>query len=541
MARGKKGQTATAGDVRQETTVMDKSKLVTVFEKARQCGVPIAAVRTADQQAACVALEEASANYPVLRWDAVAGLVGVNAAGKKAATAGSISADDTVSFTEAVGAARALPQGSVVLALNAHRQLVGIDPASTARAVQAVSNLRDLFKQDFRMLVLLAPELTLPPELEHDVVMMDDELPGPEQLRTLVTQLCAGSLLEDGAQMPQPDDAALDRAVEAVGGLSAFAAEQVAALSLSRDGLDLGALWERKRQAIEQTPGLSVYRGKDTFDDLRGLESVKARLRAHIGARTPVGVVVWVDEGADVFSAVEGGGDSNGVKTDQQRGLLVEMEENGWRGMIGVGVPGSGKSALCRAFGNEAGVPTIMLDLGGMESKWQGESEQNLRHALKVIKAVGRGHAFFVLTCNSLRGIRPQFQRRFKRGIFFFDLPTAEERAAIWQLYLDRYGLTGQRVPVDEGWTGAEIRECCESAWDCGITLAEAARFIVPVARSRAQEIDAMRKEAHGRFLDASRPGAYRYESGPMQKHVRAVSLPSAAMLPAEIAGMTES
>jgi len=315
----------------------------------------------------------------------------------------------------------------------------------------------------------------------------------------------------------------------AASGLSAFEAETAISLSLTEAGLDEPQLWERKRTIIEKTPGLSVYRGTETFDDLRGLESVKERLRQHVHAKTPVGVVVWIDEGADVFSAVDNGGDSNNVKTDQQRALLTEMEQHKWRGALLVGVPGAGKSAVAQAFGNEAGVLNISLDLAGMESKWQGESEANLRQAIRVIKAIGHGKAFFVLTCNSLKGIRPQFQARFRRGTFFFDLPTADERDAIWNLYTKKFNLPAQPRPEDEGWVGREIRECCESAWDTDTTLVEAARYIVPVSRSRASEIEAMRKEAHGRFLDASHYGEYRYRQEPMERQVRAITLPEAA------------
>lgn len=519
------------------------------FTAARERGVPILAIRTADQLATVDAIAAVSKECPVITWDAVRGLAPRGTLGKQAlftaipvdvpkqdergrslppaqveAAALAQIGSDTIGFAEAMLALQKLPKTTLVCAFNAHRQLQSQEPLATAPAIQAVSNLRDTFKQNFRMLVLLGPHFVVPPELDQDVVTLDDPLPDPAALSHLITELHASFK----PPLPAPKPEALERAVDAVSGLSAFAAEQILSLSFDENlrGLNLPMLWERKRQMIEQTPGLSVHRGKETFDDLRGLESVKARLRSHIHAKTPIGVVVWIDEGADVFQNVEQ--DTTGVKTDQQRGLLMDMEQYGWRGVILVGVAGGGKSALAGAFGNEAGVQTICMDPGGMESKWQGESEQNLRTALRVIHAVGRGHAFFVLTCNSLRGIRPQFQRRFRRGVFFFDLPSAAEREAIWTLYLAKYGLPEQPRPDDIGWTGAEIRECCESAWDTGVSLVEAARYIIPVSRSRATEIEEMRREAHGRFLDASNPGAYQYEAEPMAKQIRAITLPGA-------------
>lgn len=506
------------------------SKMLEQFNAARRSGVPLLAIRTADQNATVdqIAMADASESkeMPLLRWDAAAGITGVNKAGEAAAKR--LDVDNSIGFVEAMVIAQTLPRLSVLFVHNAQRQLHAQEPSAVAQHVQAVANLRDTFKADFRMLVLLGPEFVAPAELKHDVMVIAYELPSVEQLGELARELYAAAASKAPAMPQKLDAATVAQAASATSGQSMFAAEQVISVSLSERGLDVPALREHTRVSIEQTPGLTVYRGAETFDDLRGLASVKARMRQHVAAKKPVGVVVWIDEGADVFSNVEQ--DTSGVKTDQQRALLVEMEQNDWRGMIFVGVPGSGKSAVARAFGNEAGVDNIMVDFGGMESKYVGESEAHLRHAISVIKARGEGNAFFVLTCNSLRGIRPQFQRRFRRGVFFFDLPTKEERQAIWTLYIAKYGLGAQRLPDDDGWTGAEIRECCESAWDLGTTLAAAAKYVVPVSRSRAPEIEAMRREAHGRFLDASKEGTYSYEEEPMRRQVRAVALAPGSM-----------
>lgn len=511
----------------QPQTEAPRSSAATLLDRiaaARRVSVPLIGVRTADQNAtqAAICKRQDEARHPLVRYDAVLGLTGINEAGTdavtKAAQDASVSLASTAAFVEAMVVAKFLPKLTVLFVHNAHRQLQSVEPAATASAVQALANLRDEFKKNFRMVVLLAPMFSLPPEIEPDIVLLHEALPTPPELRAMLVELVKT------AGLAALDEQVLTKAVDALSGLSHFLAEQVAAMSLTENGIDVDELWERKRSVIEQTPGLSVYRGSQSFEDLRGLESVKARLSQHVDARTPVGVVVWIDEGADVFQNVDN--DASGNKTDQQRALLVEMQKNNWRGVILVGVPGSGKSALASAFGREAGVPTIEVDFGAMESKWQGESEAQLRHSMEVIKAVGQGNAFFVLTANSLRGIRPQFQRRFKRGIFYMDLPTKEERAAIWSLYRERYEIpAGEQQPDDEGWTGAEIRECCESAWDTGTTLMQAAKYIVPVSRSRGREIEEMRRDAHGRFIDASKGGEYRYTKAPMETALRAIDM----------------
>ena len=68
---------------------------------------------------------------------------------------------------------------------------------------------------------------------------------------------------------------------------------------------------------------------------------------------------------------------------------------------------------------------------------------------------------------------------------------------------------------IVEGWTGAEIKECCRKAYRLKVSLGDSARYIVPVSRSAADQIQALRKQASGRFLSASKPGVYEYEERP--------------------------
>ena len=61
-------------------------------------------------------------------------------------------------------------------------------------------------------------------------------------------------------------------------------------------------LWERKRQIIEQTPGLSVWRGGETFEDIGGVENVKSFLRAVLAGINPPRVIVFIDEIEKAFA-----------------------------------------------------------------------------------------------------------------------------------------------------------------------------------------------------------------------------------------------
>jgi hypothetical protein len=58
----------------------------------------------------------------------------------------------------------------------------------------------------------------------------------------------------------------------------------------------------------------------------------------------------------------------------------------------------------------------------------------------------------------------------------------------------------------DEGWTGAEIKACCRKAHRLGNALAQASRYIVPVARFAAGQIEVLRQMASGKVISVFMP-----------------------------------
>ena len=153
------------------------------------------------------------------------------------------------------------------------------------------------------------------------------------------------------------------------------------------------------------------------------------------------------------------------------------------RGVMLLGVPGTGKSAFAKALGNETGRPTLVLDIGALMGSLVGQSEQNIRQALNIVDAMApcvvfideaekafsgvsssgqtdsgvsarlfgtflswlndhTSDVFTVCTCNDISKLPPEFSRaeRFD-GVFFLDLPGEQQKKMIWQLYLGLYDL----------------------------------------------------------------------------------------------------
>ena len=215
-----------------------------------------------------------------------------------------------------------------------------------------------------------------------------------------------------------------------------------------------------------------------------------------------------------------------------------------------MGVPGSGKSAFTKALGREAGRPTLILDVGALLGSLVGQSEANLRQALRIAEAMSpiilmideaekalqrhrwiwrlrRGHAalwslltwmadhtadvFVMLTCNDISRLPPEFTRAERLdGVFFLDFPESGEKDLIWAQYRRQYGIPeSQARPDDTSWTGAEIKSCSRLAALLDMTLTQAALQVVPVAVTAAETVEKLRTWASGRCLSATNPGIY--------------------------------
>ncbi len=227
------------------------------------------------------------------------------------------------------------------------------------------------------------------------------------------------------------------------------------------------------------------------------------------------------------------------------------------RGALLVGVQGCGKSLAARVSADILGLPLLRLDLGRLFGGTVGESEANARRALATVermapavlwideidKGLGgvRGDSdggtagrvvgglltwlqereqavFVVATANQVDRLPPELLRRGRLDeLFFVDLPSAEQRAAILAIHLGdkplrRFGVT---PPLDdppasflalaraaEGFSGAELeaaliearleafaRSAPLGAGDFERALAQT----VPLSRVRAESIATLR------------------------------------------------
>jgi len=413
-------------------------------------------------------------------------------------------AADPVSALRAAGTLADIQQPLLVVFKNLHRFL------QSAELVQVLWHHLVAGKQQRVYTLVLAPLVQIPHELEKQFVVIDHELPSREQLWEI-----ARGIASEPAELPA--GTALEQVLDAGSGLTRYEAEGAFSLALVRhEQVEPQTIWELKAQTLLKAGMLSLHRGGETFADLGGLESLKSFCKQALRPRAGEAV------------------------TCRPRGVLL------------LGVAGSGKSAFCKALGQETGRPTLVLDVGSLLGSLVGQTEERTRHALRIVdamqpavlmideveKALGgtsgaspgdsgvatrmlgtllswlndhTSDVFVVCTANDVTRLPPEFSRaeRFD-GIFFLDLPDATEKQQIWQQYLRHYGLkTDQPLPGDFQWTGAEIKSCCRLALLLGVPLLQAAQNVVPVAVTASESVERLRQWASGRCLSADVPGIY--------------------------------
>jgi len=399
----------------------------------------------------------------------------------------------------------------VVLVLkNFHRFL------ANPEVLQTLANRAALGKGVGQFIVIVSPVLQLQPEIEKLFTVVHHELPNNTQLTKTCNDLINDNV-NDNPAFIKPTEAEVQAVVDASRGLTRQEAENAYALSFVQNKkLSSDVIWNIKAQTLEKSGTMTLYRGDANFQNLGGLENLKQFC----------------------LRAMRRQGETNVDK--RPKGVLL------------LSPPGCGKSQFAKALGNEVGRPTVMLDFGSLMGKFVGESEGNMRRALKQVDAmapcvlfvdeiekglagVGNSGAndsgvgarlfgtlltwlndhtsdvFFIGTCNDASQLPAPFARaeRFD-GIFFVDLPSDEQRATIWDIYLSQFDIDkSQAKPDDSNWTGAEIKSCCRLAALLEVTLLEAAQNVVPVSVTSAEQIENLRSWATGRCLSADTAGLY--------------------------------
>ncbi|WP_405356699.1 AAA family ATPase [Fusobacterium animalis] len=243
--------------------------------------------------------------------------------------------------------------------------------------------------------------------------------------------------------------------------------------NISISGRDI--IIKEKGQIIKKSSILEIIDFKEKIEDIGGLEGLKE----------------WLKSKAQVFRRLD---EAKKFGVDTPKGVLL------------VGMPGCGKSLAAKASARLFNVPLLRLDIGRLLGKYVGESEHNMRVALKTAESISpcilwideiekafaginqdggasditkrlfgqfltwlqekENTVFVVATANDITAFPPEFLRKGRFDeIFFIDFPNEEEREKIFKIHLEKRGKLNDKIDIKElaektiGYCGSDIEE----------------------------------------------------------------------------------
>lgn len=328
---------------------------------------------------------------------------------------------------------------------------------------------------------ILSPTLSeIPPELEEDMVVLELSLPDYDEIAEMVSTTY-------GHLIPEKWHAATRSILyKSLQGLSMDNVRRVIrkAISLNNGFLNedcISYIQDEKQQIIKKQRILDYYPHRETIENIGGLSEIKK----------------WFVEREHVFR----------LSKDKISTLGLDVP----KGLLLIGVPGSGKSLCCKALAGIWNLPLLRLDVGRLFGSTVGESEKNIRRCIQLAEAVSpcilwideidkafggiggyqgdsgtqmrvfgtfitwlqekENPVFVISTANEPKNLPPELWRKGRYDeVFFVDLPSQEEREEIYRIHLERRIQNMNRLNLRElaqnsqGFTGAEIEQAVKDA-----------------------------------------------------------------------------
>ena len=414
-----------------------------------------------------------------------------------------------------------------------------IHPFLGKQNMAVIRRLREIaasLKNSYKTILLVAPTLNIPHELEKDITLIDFDLPRENDFRVLLRRIIDDVKGNSKIRMRLTRDSA-QKIIHALLGLTLTEAENVLAKTLViQRGLSeksVEIIFDEKKQIIRKSGLLEYCDSPENMETVGGLDALKG----------------WLAKRSVAFS-------------DEARAFGLAAP----KGMLLLGVQGCGKSLVAKAISQLWQLPLLRFDIGRVFGSLVGSSEENVRRAIQVAESVSptilwvdeidkafRGSrssststdggasarvfgtfltwlgektapVFVVATANDVTQLPPELLRKGRFDeIFFVDLPATAERQDIFRIHLSKRGRDPEQFDLNElaetstGFSGAEIEESIVSSLfdvfydkkDLSTdALLESLRASVPLSKTMSEDMNRLRSWAEGRARQATSPEA---------------------------------
>ncbi|MFO1495174.1 MAG: AAA family ATPase [Lysobacterales bacterium] len=357
-----------------------------------------------------------------------------------------------------------------------------LDYSPFLRYVVTLRQLREIaIRQGVQphVVALVGANLELPKEIDALAVRFSLSLPNEAELDRIVREEASNYSRENAGKRVQIHMGALKAVVRNLKGLAASDARRIARRIIATDGMitdsDLPAVAKAKFELLNKAGVLSFEYETLGFGDVAGSRRLKR----------------WVEQRRPAFL-----GEPTPVPLDPPKGILL------------LGVQGTGKSLAAKAVAGGFQVPLLRMDMASIYNKYHGETERNLRESLanaevmapcvlwidEIEKAFStsdsdegvsrrilgyfltwmaerKAKIFLVATANAIEHLPPELLRKGRFDeIFFVDLPAEDVRQDLFRIHLTRRGMKPEGFDLaalaaaSAGFSGAEIEQAVVSS-----------------------------------------------------------------------------
>ncbi len=309
--------------------------------------------------------------------------------------------------------------------------------------------IRELAQQHDKVahtLVLVGVSLEAPEALRSVTARFSLSLLGSEQIKQIIAEESEAWGRQQKRRV-QAQQSVIDAITTNLMGLGSSDVKRIVRTLIYDDGIlsedDIQETIEAKYKLLDNEGVLSFETDTARFDEVAGLRKLKE----------------WLSYRREVFVA-----ENPPAGIDPPKGMLL------------LGVQGSGKSLAAKSVAGAWSVPLLRLDFAALYNKFYGETERNLREALKTaevmapcvlwIDEIEKGlstdaqsggpskrilgtlltwmserssRVFLVATANDIEALPPELLRKGRFDeIFFVDLPKPDVREAIFSIHLKK-------------------------------------------------------------------------------------------------------